>query len=349
MAHPFSGSWGYQVTGYFAPTPPLRHAGRSARFVDPCTQRGHRRDPRLGAGALPARRLRRSRASTARALYEHADPRQGAHPDWGTLDLQLRPPRGAQLPDRQRAVLAARVPRRRPARRRRRLDALPRLLAPARASGCPTSSAAARTSRRSPSSRSSTRCSTPTSPGACSAAEESTAWPGVSRPTYLGGLGFGFKWNMGWMHDTLGYFQQDPVHRRYHHHELTFSLHLRLQRELHPAALPRRGRARQGLAARQDAGRPLAAARQPARAVRLHVGPPGQEAAVHGLRVRPGARVEPRALARLAPARAARARGRPVAGARPQPPVPRASPRCGSSTPTRRASGGWSPTTPTTT
>jgi 1,4-alpha-glucan branching enzyme len=61
-------------------------------------------------------------------------------------------------------------------------------------------------------------------PGVISAAEESTAWPGVSRPTYLGGLGFGFKWNMGWMHDTLGYFQQDAIYRRYHHHELTFSL-----------------------------------------------------------------------------------------------------------------------------
>jgi 1,4-alpha-glucan branching enzyme len=61
-------------------------------------------------------------------------------------------------------------------------------------------------------------------PGVVSAAEESTAWPGVSRPTYLGGLGFGFKWNMGWMHDTLAYFQQDPVYRRWHHHELTFSL-----------------------------------------------------------------------------------------------------------------------------
>ena len=57
-----------------------------------------------------------------------------------------------------------------------------------------------------------------------SVAEESTAWPGVSRPTYVGGLGFGFKWNMGWMHDTLGYFAEDPIHRRYHHHELTFSL-----------------------------------------------------------------------------------------------------------------------------
>ncbi len=61
-------------------------------------------------------------------------------------------------------------------------------------------------------------------PGIISAAEESTAWPGVSRPTYLGGLGFGFKWNMGWMHDTLAYFQQDPINRRYHHHQLTFSL-----------------------------------------------------------------------------------------------------------------------------
>ena len=61
-------------------------------------------------------------------------------------------------------------------------------------------------------------------PGVISAAEESTAWPGVSRPTYLGGLGFGFKWNMGWMHDTLAYFQKDPVYRSFHHHTLTFSL-----------------------------------------------------------------------------------------------------------------------------
>jgi len=61
-------------------------------------------------------------------------------------------------------------------------------------------------------------------PGIVSVAEESTAWPGVSRPTYVGGLGFGFKWNLGWMHDTLSYFRQDPIYRRYHHHELTFSL-----------------------------------------------------------------------------------------------------------------------------
>ncbi|HVM01072.1 MAG TPA: alpha amylase C-terminal domain-containing protein, partial [Acidimicrobiales bacterium] len=61
-------------------------------------------------------------------------------------------------------------------------------------------------------------------PGVITVAEESTAWPGVSHPTYTGGLGFGFKWNMGWMHDTLEYFSKDPIYRRYHHHELTFGL-----------------------------------------------------------------------------------------------------------------------------
>ena len=61
-------------------------------------------------------------------------------------------------------------------------------------------------------------------PGVITMAEESTAWPAVSRPTYLGGLGFGFKWNMGWMHDTLEYFSKPPVHRRFHHHQLTFGL-----------------------------------------------------------------------------------------------------------------------------
>jgi len=85
----------------------------------------------------------------------------------------------------------------------------------------------------------------------------------VSRPTYLGGLGFGFKWNMGWMHDTLTYFQKDPVYRRFHHHTLDVLAHVRVQRELHPAAVARRGRPREALAARQDAGRPLAEVRQP--------------------------------------------------------------------------------------
>ena len=102
------------------------------------------------------------------------------------------------------------------------------------------------------------------------------------------------------MHDTLDYMQQDPIHRKLPPRRLTFSHLVRLHRELRAAAVARRGGARQGLAARQDAGRRLAAVRQPALLLRLHVGAPGQEAAVHGRRVRPAARVEPRRRARLA-------------------------------------------------
>ena len=146
-------------------------------------------------------------------------------------------------------------------------------------------------------------------PGATTMAEESTAWPQVSRPVHLGGLGFGYKWNMGWMHDTLDYMARDPDPPPLSSRRADLRPALRLQRELRPAALARRGRARQRLAARQDARRPLAEVRQPARLLRVHVDPSGQEAAVHGRRVRPGARVEPRPFARLAPASRTRRTG----------------------------------------
>ena len=142
--------------------------------------------------------------------------------------------------------------------------------------------------------RSSTRWCTGTSPGCSSIAEETTAWPGVTRPTYLGGLGFGFKWNMGWMHDTLAYFPQDPVYRRYHQNDLTFGMLYAYSRELHPRPLPRRGRAREGLDATTRWPRRTGRSRESARALRLHVGTSGQEAAVHGRRVRAARRVEPR-------------------------------------------------------
>ena len=148
MAHPFTGSWGYQVTCYYAPTPRFGSPDDFRDFVD----RLHEHGIGVILDWVPAH-FPRDDWALARfdgtALYEHADPRAGRPSRLGDARLQLRPPRGAQLPARQRAVLAARVPRRRPPRRRRRVDALPRLLAPAPASGCPTSSAAARISTRS--------------------------------------------------------------------------------------------------------------------------------------------------------------------------------------------------------
>ena len=184
-----------------------------------------------------------------------------------------------------------------------------------------------------------------------SAAEESTAWPGVSRPTYVGGLGFGFKWNMGWMHDTLGYFQQRPDLPPLPPPRADVLADVRVQRELHPAAVARRGRARQGLAARRrcpaTAGR---SSRTCARCTRYMWAHPGKKLLFMGGEFAQERGVEPRALARLAPARGRRATRGVQSLVRDLNRVYRDEPALWERRLRRRAaSAGSRPTTPTTT
>jgi 1,4-alpha-glucan branching enzyme len=222
MAHPFTGSWGYQVTGYYAPTPRYGSPDDMRAFVD----RLHSAGIGVILDWVPAH-FPRDDFGLARfdgtALYEHADPRRGAHPDWGTLVFNFgrHEVRNFLISNalfwlREYHVDGIRV------------DAVASMLyldysrragewIPNQFGGREDLDAVAFLKELN-------EVIYAQQPGIVSVAEESTAWPGVSRPTYLGGLGFGFKWNMGWMHDTLAYFEQDPIYRRYHHHELTFSL-----------------------------------------------------------------------------------------------------------------------------
>jgi 1,4-alpha-glucan branching enzyme len=222
MAHPFSGSWGYQVSGYFAPTPRYGAPDDFRVFVD----RMHAHGVGVILDWVPAH-FPRDEFALARfdgtALYEHADPRRGAHPDWGTLVFNY-----GRHEVRNFLIANALFWLREYHVDGIRVDAVASMLyldysrkagewVPNQFGGREDLDAVVFLKELN-------EVIYGREPGVISAAEESTAWPGVSRPTYLGGLGFGFKWNMGWMHDTLGYFQQDPIYRRYHHHELTFSL-----------------------------------------------------------------------------------------------------------------------------
>jgi 1,4-alpha-glucan branching enzyme len=222
MAHPFSGSWGYQVTGYFAPAGRFGSPDDLREFIDRMHQNG------IGVilDWVPAH-FPRDEFALARfdgtALYEHDDPRRGAHPDWGTLVFNF-----GRHEVRNFLISNALFWLREYHADGIRVDAVASMLyldysrkegewVPNQFGGREDLDAVSFLKEMN-------EVIYGREPGIVSAAEESTAWPGVSRPTYLGGLGFGFKWNMGWMHDTLDYFQQDPVYRRFHHHELTFSL-----------------------------------------------------------------------------------------------------------------------------
>jgi 1,4-alpha-glucan branching enzyme len=222
MEHPFSGSWGYQVTGYYAPTSRFGTPDGFRTFVD----RLHARGIGVILDWVPAHFPRDDWALAlfdGTHLYEHSDPRRGAHPDWGTLVFNLGRSEvknfllsNALYWVKEHHADGIRV------------DAVASMLYLdySRKDGewVPNAFGGREDLDAVEFLKEMNIALHALEPAVVSAAEESTAWPGVSKPTYVGGLGFGFKWNMGWMHDTLTYFQKDPVYRSFHHHTLTFSL-----------------------------------------------------------------------------------------------------------------------------
>ena len=221
--HPFDGSWGYQPTGLFAPTSRFGSPADFATLVDACHREGlgvmidwvpgHFPDDPHGLGHFDGT-----------ALYEHSNPLQGRHLDWGTLIYNYGRTEVANF-----LVSNALFWLERYGIDSLRVDAVASMLYLdySRPSGgwIPNKYGGRENLEAIEFLRRFNTEVFARFPQATTAAEESTAWPQVSRPVEYGGLGFGYKWNMGWMHDTLQYISMDPVHRKYHHGAILFGLH----------------------------------------------------------------------------------------------------------------------------
>ncbi|MBS1190771.1 MAG: 1,4-alpha-glucan branching enzyme [Rhodocyclaceae bacterium] len=218
--HPLDESWGYQTTGYFAPSSRYGSPDDLRAFIDACHRAG------LGVildwvpGHFPQDDWALARFDGT-ALYEHEDPRQGFHNDWGThiFNYGRHEVRSFLLSSAYYWLAEFHFDG-------LRVDAVASMLyldyARQEGEWLPNQYGGRENLEAIDFLRALNAMVHGEFPGALTIAEESTAWPQVSRPTWLGGLGFSMKWNMGWMNDSLSYFREDPVHRRWHHDQLTF-------------------------------------------------------------------------------------------------------------------------------
>jgi len=220
--HPFTGSWGYQTVGYFSVTSRYGTPEDFMYFVDHC----HRNGIGVIIDWVPAHFPKDAhglRQFDGTALFEHADPRQGEHPDWGTMIFNF-----GRNEVRNFLVANALFWLDKYHIDGLRVDAVASMLYLdySREDGqwIPNAYGGRENLEAIHLLREFNEQAHELFPGVLTIAEESTAWPGVSRPTEVGGLGFSLKWNMGWMNDTLRYMRNEPIHRSHHHDELTFSL-----------------------------------------------------------------------------------------------------------------------------